>query len=464
MNKEQAKQRAEKLRAEIDDLRYRYHVLDDPVVNDEVYDSLTRELRDLEKKFPKLQDPNSPTQRVGGKPLEKFESRPHSRLMLSLNDVFSQNDLEVWIERTARLLPEGVEPQYHMDIKMDGLATAIVYEDGKLSYALTRGDGYNGEDITYNVRTIQSVPLKLRHDKDVPKSIYEGRVEIRGEILIYKSEFEKLNAERARKGETTYANPRNLAAGSVRQLDPKLTASRPLSFHAYRMYGDARPNNLYDEYEMAKKLGFIVNDTHQIAHNKKEIMDFVNHWEERRQELEFRTDGIVVMINQNAIFEGLGVVGKAPRGAVAYKYPAEQATTKLRDIQVSIGRTGAATPFAVLTPVQIAGTTVQMATLHNEDEIKRKDVRIGDTVVVQKAGDIIPEVVEPLPKLRDGSEQKFVMPKKCPVCGNQLKKIKAEEAIWRCPNKSCPAQVRGRIVHFASKQALDIEGLGEKVV
>ncbi len=459
-----AKNRAAKLRKEIEELRYRYHVLNDPDVSDEVYTSLTKELKELEETYPELRDPNSPTQRVGGQPLEQFETRRHSSPMLSLNDVFGREELEEWVKRLHKLLPRDEEsPNYHMDLKMDGLAVALIYDQGQLSYALTRGDGYNGEDITSNVRTIRSVPLHLRQDSTVEQSVYDGRIEIRGEIVIYKSDFQQLNAERARRDETTYANPRNLAAGSVRQLDPKLTASRPLRFHAYRVLGDTAPDNIYDEYELAKALGFVINDMHEVASDTEGIMEFVDRWEERRQECDFQVDGVVVTVNQNHIFESLGVVGKAPRGAVAYKYPAEQDVSVIKDIQVNVGRTGAVTPFAVLEPVQLAGTTVQMATLHNEDEIKRKDIRIGDSVVVQKAGDIIPEIVESLPKLRDGTEQTFRMPKRCPECDTPLQRPEGE-AVTRCPNTNCPARTHRRIEHFVSKSAFDIEGLGERIV
>lgn len=459
-----AEHRVAKLRQEIEELRYRYHVLNDPDVSDEVYTALTRELKELEETYPQLRDPNSPTQRVGGQPLAKFETRPHSTPMLSLNDVFGRDELEEWIERVHKLLGQRQEqPDYHMDLKMDGLATALVYENGTLQYGLTRGDGYHGEDITSNVRTIETIPLDLRQDSSVDQSLYRGRVEIRGEIIIYKSDFEKLNAERAKQGETTYANPRNLAAGSVRQLDPKLAASRPLRFHAYRLLGEAAPGTLYEEYELANTLGFKINDMHETASDAEDIYRFIDDWEHRRQELDFQVDGVVITVNQTRLREELGTVGKAPRGAVAFKYPAEQDVSTVKDIQVNVGRTGAVTPFAVLEPVQLAGTTVQMATLHNEDEIQRKDIRIGDSVVLQKAGDIIPEIVESLPKLRDGSEKIFHMPRKCPECNTPLERPEGE-AVTRCPNTECPARTHRRIEHFVSKSAFDIEGLGERII
>jgi DNA ligase (NAD+) len=464
MPMDQARDRANKLRAEIEELRYRYHVLNDPDVSDEVYTSLTKELKELEEAYPELRDPNSPTQRVGGQPLEQFPTRRHSSPMLSLNDVFDGRELEEWAARIHKMLQKGeTSPSYHMDLKMDGLATALIYDHGELSYALTRGDGYNGEDITSNVRTIDTVPLRLRRHRTVEQAVYEGRIQIRGEVVIYKSDFQQLNAERGEQGEPAYANPRNLAAGSVRQLDPKLAASRPLRFHAYRIMGDATPDNLYDEYQLAQALGFVVNDMHQLAPDIDGVMEFVNRWQTQRQELDFQVDGVVVTVNQNDLRQELGVVGKAPRGAVAYKYPAEREVSTIKDIQVNVGRTGAVTPFAVLEPLQLAGTTVQMATLHNEDEIKRKDIQIGDRVVVQKAGDIIPEIVESLPKLRDGSQQPFHMPTSCPECDTPLWRPE-DEAVIRCPNPDCPARTHRRIERFVSKSAFDIEGLGERIV
>lgn len=456
--------RAQRLSQQINELRYRYHVLNDPSVGDEVYSSLTDELRQLESQYPELVTPDSPTQRVGSKASSKFKSVEHQTPMLSLQDVFSPEDLQKWIERTTKLLPTGYKPSYHVDLKLDGLAASVVYEAGQLVRGLTRGDGYRGEDVTANLRTIHSIPLRLRHERSLPAHLYKGRVEVRGEVILYKSDFEAINQERRSQGLVEYANPRNFAAGSIRQLDPSLTAARPLRFHAYTLICSPALPTLQQEYEVAHKLGFAINAQHKVVNSATEIMKFVNSWEDKRQSLPFQTDGAVIGLNDRQQFRRLGVVGKAPRAAVAYKYPAERSTTKIKDIQVSIGRTGAATPFAVMQPVRLAGTTIQMATLHNAGEIARKDIRIGDTVVVQKAGDIIPEVVESLPKLRSGREKKFVMPSHCPVCETKLIKTKQEEAVWRCPNKNCPARVRGALQHFASKDALDIEGLGEQNV
>ncbi len=458
-----AKARIDRLVDQINELRYRYHVLDDPTVTDEIYDSLTKELRKLEEQYPALVRPDSPTQRVGGKPLAKFQAVEHVRPMLSLNDVFSEEELETWVKRITKLVPIN-RPAYHIDLKMDGLAASLIYENGRLVRGLTRGDGYRGEDVTQNLRTIQTIPLALRLDKSLSAGFYSGRVEVRGEIIFFKVDFERINAERAKQGLVLYANPRNTAAGSIRQLDPVQTATRPLRFHAYSLLADPPLLSIDEEYKTAHKLGFVINPQHKVVKSIGEVMKEARAWQHKRLKLPFQVDGLVVAVNDRKYFNQLGVVGKAPRGAIAYKYPAEQATTKLKDILVSIGRTGAATPFAVLEPVKVAGSTVQLATLHNESEVARKDVRIGDTVIVQKAGDVIPEVVGPLPKLRNGRERKFKMPKDCPVCGTKLVKAKAEEAVWRCPNKACPARVMGQIVHYASKEALDIEGLGEKNV
>ncbi|HEX5798416.1 MAG TPA: NAD-dependent DNA ligase LigA [Candidatus Saccharimonadales bacterium] len=462
MSKQKIKDRMEKLAEQIDEYRYRYHVLDDPMITDEVYDSLTKELKKLEEQYPDLASADSPTQRVGGKPLEKFVSAPHSRQMLSLNDAFETSELQAWIDRITKLLP-NMKLDYHVDLKMDGLACALIYENGRFVRALTRGDGRIGEDVTQNVRTIQSVPLRLGKDKSVPSYYYNSTIELRGEILLYKKDFEKINAEREKKDLPKFMNPRNTAAGTVRQLDPALVAARPLRFHAWSLLDD-KLQTKNEEYEMAKKLGFIVNPQFQKAANLNEINSIIKKWEYKRNTLEFNTDGLVITVNDKSLFKRLGSVGKAPRGAIAYKYPPEQATSKVKDIFVSIGRTGSATPVAMLEPVVIAGSLVQMATLHNEGEISRKDVRVGDTVAVHKAGDIIPEVIEPMVKLRDGSEKKFKMPKTCPECKTTLVKTKEKDAVWRCPNNDCPARLSNQLQHFASKSALDIEGMGEKNV
>lgn len=459
---DKVKDRIEKLRAQIDEYRYRYHVLDDPMITDEIYDSLTRELRVLEEEHPQFLSPDSPTQRVGGRPLDKFVSVPHSRPMLSLNDAFEPDELAAWIKRISKLLP-GEKFNYHVDLKMDGLACALVYKNGVLVRGLTRGDGRVGEDVTSNIRTIKSIPLKLRKDPSIPADYYKGTTEIRGEIILYRKDFEDINNQREKDGLPKFMNPRNTAAGTVRQLDPSLVAARPLKFHAWSLINDSIKTKK-EEYGLTHKLGFIVNSEFSVVSAYDKIMDFIKKWEDKRLDLPFNTDGLVVTVNEKSLFARLGSVGKAPRGAIAYKYPPEQATSRVKDIFISIGRTGAATPVAMLEPVVIAGSLVQMATLHNEGEIARKDIRVGDTVAVHKAGDIIPEVIEPMIKLRDGSEKKFIMPEICPECGTKLIKVKKEDAAWRCPNAKCPARLSNQLQHFASKAALDIEGMGEKNV
>lgn len=464
MRKETPANRAAKLRELINEYRYQYHVHNNSIMDEAAADSLKHELSEIEAAHPELITPDSPTQRVAGEPLPQFVSVPHSTRMLSLNDVFDEAEVAAWIARIEKLAGRTID-EYFIDLKLDGLASALVYEDGKFVQAITRGDGFVGEDVTHNVRTIESVPLVLRR---TPKTepFLQGRIEIRGEILMYKKDFAALNAARQKKGLPLFANPRNLAAGTIRQLDPKLTAGRPLHFHAWEILV-SDPSALGTNqlaYEVISELGVVVNKESAVVSSVKDIMKFAKKWEERRLKLPFGTDGLVVKVNNRQLQSRLGVVGKAPRGAVAFKFPAEQATTKVKDIFVSIGRTGAATPVAMLEPVVVAGSTVQMATLHNEGEVRRKDIRVGDTVIIHKAGDIIPEVVESLKKLRTGNEAPFVMPTDCPECNTKLVKLKEDDAVWRCPNPRCPARVHNMIQHFASKGALDIDGLGEKNV
>lgn len=465
MNKEDATKRIVKLRELINDYRYHYHVLDESIMSEAAADSLKHELTLLETAYPDLITPDSPTQRVAGSPQPGFTQVEHSARMLSLNDVFDEPEIQAWQERITKLLPSATKPEYFADIKMDGLACALVYEDGVLVRGITRGDGFVGEDVTANIRTIESVPLRLRIAPGY-ENFLNGRTEVRGEIVMYKADFAALNEARAAAGKPLFANPRNTAAGTIRQLDPKLVAGRRLHFQAYdlqRQEPSEVPTHAFT-YEALRSLGFLANNQARVLNSISDLMKFAELWDAKRQELAFNTDGLVIKVNDRATYRRLGVVGKAPRGAVALKYAAEQATTKVKDIFISIGRTGAATPVAMLEPVVVAGSTVQMATLHNESEVLRKDIRVGDTVIIHKAGDIIPEVVEPLVTLRDGSEQPFKMPRDCPDCNTKLVKYKAEDAAWRCPNEACPSRAWKRIEHFASKSALDIEGLGEKNV
>lgn len=465
MNKSQAANRIAKLRSLINDYRYHYHVLDESIMSEAAADSLKHELSELEAQYPDLITADSPTQRVAGAPLPGFTSVRHTSRMLSLNDVFDEGEVKAWRDRIGKLLPEDTKLEYFADVKMDGLACALIYQDGVLVRAVTRGDGFTGEDVTANVRTIESVPLRLRDAKKY-QLFMKGQTEVRGEIVMYKDDFARLNEARAKAGKPLFANPRNTAAGTIRQLDPQLVSERPLHFRAY----DLRRDNPHEvpsyamAYQALRSLGFLANAEAAVFTDITKLMQFAEHWEAARQNLRFNTDGLVIKVNDRVLYDRLGVVGKAPRGAVALKYAAEQATTKVKDIFVSIGRTGAATPVAMLEPVLVAGSTVQMATLHNESEVARKDIRIGDTVIVHKAGDIIPEVVEPLTTLRDGTEQAFVMPTHCPECNTKLIKHKAADAVWRCPNEACPSRAWKRVEHYASKSALDIEGLGEKNV
>jgi len=465
MHKQAAQDRILKLRELINDYRYHYHVLNESIMSEAAADSLKHELSQLEEQFPDLITPDSPSQRVAGEPLPGFKQLQHSSRMLSLNDVFDENEMLSWETRITKLLPEKTKLEFFADIKMDGLACALIYQDGLLVQGITRGDGFVGEDVTANVRTIESIPLSLRHSSKYAEFL-KGRTEIRGEIVMYKKDFEKLNKQREADGKPLFANPRNTAAGTIRQLDPKLVAERPLHFRGYDLQRDNQNEIItYSKsYKIMHALGFLVNTKAPVYDSISNVMKYAHQWEDKRHDLPFNTDGLVVKVNQLDIYRQLGVVGKAPRGAVALKYAAEQSTTKVRDIFVSIGRTGAATPVAILEPVQIAGSTVQMATLHNESEIARKDIRVGDSVIVHKAGDIIPEIIEPLKKLRTGKEKPYVMPTNCPDCNTKLIKLKAEDAAWRCPNKACPSRAWKQIEHYASKSAMDIEGLGEKNV
>ncbi len=451
-----ARQRSEELRSLINYHNYRYYVLDSPEIADAAYDELMRELRRLEEEFPRLIVPDSPTQRVGGEPVAAFGIVEHQLPLLSLANVFDDQELQAWYRRAENLLGQEVDDLV-CELKMDGLAVALVYEDGRLVQGATRGDGRRGEDVTANLRTIRSVPLTLA--EGAPR-----RLEVRGEVYIRKADFERLNEQRAEQGLPLYANPRNLAAGSLRQLDPRVTAQRPLDIFIYGLgwwEGGALPDNHWDALAALKALGCKVSPYNARVAGLAAVEDYHRLWLGRRPDLEFEADGVVVKVNSYRLQEQLGAVGHAPRWAVAYKFPAIQATTKLRDIQVNVGRTGTLNPFAVLEPVQVGGATVKLATLHNEDDIRRKDIRVGDTVIVQRAGEVIPQVVGPVLSLRTGEEQVFAMPGTCPVCGTPVVRP-AGEAMHRCPNPSCPAQLYRLLEHFASRGAMDIRGLGEQ--
>jgi len=460
-----ASKRAAELRRLLNEYSYEYHVLDKPSVSDAVYDGLMRELKNLEAANPSLITPDSPTQRVGNELKGGFKKVQHSTRMLSLNDVFDKADVEAWVKRMDKLLP-GREHEFVAGLKMDGLACALVYEDGVLRRAITRGDGIVGEDVTANVRTIPSVPLRLRAETKYPQFL-TGRTEIRGEIIMLKQDFEALNKSREAEGKPVFANPRNLAAGTIRQLDPRLVAERPLQFRGWDLQRD-NPDEIstYTFADMVMNdLGIIVNKQVRVYNNLDGVLSYVNEWDEKRHELPFITDGLVIKINDRSLYRELGVVGKNPRAAVAYKYAAEQATTVVKDIVISIGRTGAATPVAVFDPVQVAGTTVQHASLHNADEIARKDVRIGDTVVIFKAGDIIPQVESVIKELRPKGTRPFDYPSELQRQFPELEFIRPEgEAVYRVKGLTGPLVLKRALQHFASKGALDIDTLGEKNV
>jgi DNA ligase (NAD+) len=460
-----AKERLAKLRELINDYRYHYHVLDQSTMSEAAADSLKHELTELEAAYPDLITPDSPSQRVAGEPLPGFTRVRHSSRMMSLNDVFGREEIEAWEKRIEKLTP-GRSPEFFADIKMDGLACALVYQDGTFVQAITRGDGFEGEDVTTNVRTIESVPFSLRHASEF-RAFLKGRTEIRGEIIMHKDEFARLNEQRVRDGLPEFKNPRNLAAGTIRQLDPRLTASRPLRFRAYDIIRDD-PTEIptYSfAYTALRALGIVANAKPLVLRTIDEIMDYANTWEEKRHELPFNTDGLVIKVNDRKLYAELGVVGKAPRAAVAYKYPAEEATTVVKDIVISIGRTGAATPVAVFDPVQVAGTTVQHASLHNADEIARKDIRLGDTVVIFKAGDIIPQVQQVLVELRVKGAKRFNMEAELARQFPDMEFVRPEgEVVYRVKGATGKVLLAQNLEHFASKAALDIDTLGEKNV
>ncbi|MCW1892351.1 MAG: NAD-dependent DNA ligase LigA [Candidatus Uhrbacteria bacterium] len=482
MNQRQAKERIEKLRQEIDRYRYQYHVLDQLEISEAALDSLKHELYLLEQQYPEYITPDSPTQRVAGKAIEGFRKIEHRERMLSLEDVFSFEEVEAWLERLRKLRPDA-SFDFYADPKMDGLAISLVYEDGALAYAVTRGDGRVGEDVTHNIRTIESIPLTLRAGSDQERSSFlrayasacdvritkpfleqlRGRIEIRGEVYMTKKRLQTLNVILEKRGDALLANPRNAAAGSIRQLDPKIASERGLSFMAYGLYGDHGVQTVQARYTMMSLLGFPINTNGSYCKTIQDVKKVFDRVGVKRSSLPYWIDGVVVSVNDRVLGEALGVVGKTPRAAVAWKFPAEQGTTVVRDIQVSVGRTGALTPVASMDPVKLAGTTVTHATLHNEDEIERLGVKIGDTVIVEKAGDVIPKIVKVLPNLRTGKERAFVMPTHCPICSSPVLRREGEVATF-CANPECFAQELARIRHFVAKPALDIRGLGERIV
>jgi len=463
MMQNQPEKRAEELRRLINRYSYEYNVLDNPSVSNDIWDSLLAELKKIESEHPELITPDSPTQRVGSELSGGFKKATHNSRMLSLNDVFDRADVEAWVKRIEKLLP-GKKNEFFTDIKMDGLACAITYRDGLLIQAITRGDGFVGEDVTENVRTIKNVPLRLREEYGF-ENLLSGRTEIRGEIIMLKEQFAKLNKKRVEQGGQEFANPRNLAAGTIRQLDPKLVAERPLHFRAYDLIRDDTteiPTNMF-AYGALSALGVTRNRQASVFDSLDGVMKFIDKWDEKRNELPFNTDGLVIKVNDRTQFAQLGIVGKQPRAAVAYKYAPEQATTIVKDIVISIGRTGAATPVAVFDPVVVAGTTVQHASLHNADEINRLDIRIGDTVVIFKAGDIIPQVQAVVKELRPRKSISFDFEKALTAQYPELRfERRNGEVVYRVKGVTSDLLLKLALKHFVSKSALDIDTLGEK--
>ena len=464
MDKNLAKERIAKLRILIDRYRYEYHVLDRLSIPEDALDALKKELFDLEQQFPDLVTPDSPTQRVAGKPLKGFKKVEHPGRMISLNDAFSAQDFKDWKERLDKYLGKPYKGGFYCDIKMDGLAIELVYERGLLSRASTRGNGTVGEDVTQNIRTVEAVPLRLRaEERDIPEKIL-----VRGEVFLSKSEFARINRELEKAGKKPHANPRNLAAGTIRQLDPAVTAGRKLSFYGWSAvapdgtYGNGFETHA-DEFKALKEWGIGYNARGRVAKGVDEVFAFHAEWEKKRDSLDYEFDGTVISVNDNKVYRNSGIVGKAPRGAIAFKFSPRQSETVIEDIIVQVGRTGVLTPVAVLKPVHIGGTTITRATLHNLDEIRRLGVRVGDTVIVGRAGDVIPDILKVLPELRTGKEKEFHMPAKCPVCGQKIVRDEGQVA-YRCPNRDCPAQRRKAVYLFVSRNAFNMEGIGPETI
>jgi len=460
MTEAKVQKRVQDLRREIRYHSHRYHVLDDPVISDAQYDALMRELQALEEAHPELVTPDSPTQRVGAEPLDRFDKVRHLVPMLSLGNAFDEAELRAWRDRILRLLPDDApEPAYVAEPKIDGLGVSLRYEAGRFVQGATRGNGLVGEDITTNLRTVKSIPLRIPVTGDAPPPAF---LEVRGEVYMPVSDFEALNRRQAEAGEKLFANPRNAAAGSLRQLDSSITASRPLSFFVYFMLGtEAGVTSQWAALQYLKNLGFPVNVDARRFTTFEDVVAYSREWMSKRDTLSYEADGIVVKVDDFATQEALGYISREPRWAIALKFPAREATTRLLDIGVNVGRTGVLTPYAILEPVAIGGVTVSRATLHNEEDVHRKDIRIGDRVVIKRAGDVIPQVVKPIEDVRTGQERVFYMPKACPVCGEPVVKP-PEEVAYYCVNASCPARLVRSVAHFAGRGGMDIEGLGER--
>ncbi|MEK7643655.1 MAG: NAD-dependent DNA ligase LigA [Patescibacteria group bacterium] len=467
MTSSEVKQKIEKLRQLINKYRYQYHVLNKLEISEETLDQLKYELKKLEDEYPQFIAANSPTQRVAGKALSKFKKVTHSARMLSLEDAFSEDDMREWEDRLKKVLPSK-KWHYFAELKLDGLALSLVYRDGVLVRGATRGDGAIGEDVTQNVRTMESIPLSLETYRDSSRSmisrmLQNKEVEIRGEALISKKGLINLNHTQTEKGEKPYANARNLAAGSLRQLDPKIVRDRHLEFIGYSLLASDGVTQHHEEHEVIATLGFKTDPYAKICKNLAEVFEFHAHVASIRESFPYEIDGIVVSVNESDLHARAGVVGKTPRASIAYKFAPKEAITKVNDIIIQVGRTGVLTPVAVLEPVRVGGVTVSRATLHNEDEIRRLSLKVGDTVIVGRAGDVIPDIKKVLIELRNGHERSFHMPKKCPVCDKSVSSD-ARGIIVRCTNKACPSLKRERIYYFVSKKAFDIDGLGPKTI
>ncbi len=480
MDLKTARERAKKLKEEIEEAHHAYHVLDEELISDATYDSLVRELKDIERHFPELKTADSPTDRVGGAPLDAFQKVHHEERMTSLNDAFKKEDMEDWLLRLKNYfakvpggVPSDLLTDFYCELKIDGLAIELIYEKGIFVRGSTRGDGIIGEDVTQNLKMIHAIPLKLFSPERVMRRMEKQglnpknfnytpeKLIVRGEIFLTKDEFQRINKEQKAIGEKQYANPRNVAAGSVRQLDPKITASRKLDSFQYSVMTDVGQKTHEEEHLFLNALGFKTNPHNKRVKSIKEIFAFRDYWETHREKLEYEIDGTVILLNKNEHFKTAGIIGKAPRGAIAYKFIAREQTTTLKNIVVQVGRTGVLTPVAELEPVIIGGVRIAHATLHNYDEIERLGIKIGDTVVVSRAGDVIPKVTGVLVKLRTGKEKKFKMPSVCPVDGSPVVR---DGVLFKCSNPLCGARHKENIYHFISRKAFDIRGLGPKII
>jgi DNA ligase (NAD+) len=464
MNKVETKQRLMKLTRELQRHDEAYYVFDKPAISDAAYDVLKRELVALEHQYPDLALLDSPTKRIGGAPLDKFMKVKHVIPMLSLQDAMNEHEVTEWSQRAQKLLPRE-QLHYFAELKMDGLALSLIYRQGNLWRAATRGDGNIGEDVTQNIKTIYTIPLRLKIEQlpNTVRVIAEKEIEVRGEVFMDKKSFQRLNQRQEKNHQPTFANPRNAAAGSVRQLDPKVTAARQLNFYGYQLITDLGQKNHQEVHQLLRSLGFKENNYNHFCHDIDEVISFFEKIKKIREGLPHEIDGVVVTVNQNRQFDELGSTGRTPRGAIAFKFPGQEGVTKVKDIIVQVGRTGRLTPVAVLDPVKVAGVTISHATLHNANEIKRLGVKIGDTVVVKRAGDVIPDVVSVLTNLRTGHEKFFAIPKKCPICGTPVVR-KEGEVDYYCPGRKCFETLRHQIRHFASKDAFDINHMGPKII